>query len=187
MAKIDAIIPVEKFRFKKIQKFKLVSRPMNFWIVFPFLKIVMVFNIFLFLCFYSFFVISLLFFIFEKFGSKRKLYFYFFFLEIFYLPFFLSLGGMVGRRVKGQRLWWVERCILIRTEQVDREGTREQNFGNSSSSKILHSTNDADVTSFFIVHEWSWTRMTRGPIKIQKSRIVYSNSFMYISHKTELF
>lgn len=147
----------------------------------------MVFNIFLFLCFYSFFVISLFFFNFEKFGSKRKLYFYFFFLKIFYLPFFLSLGGMVGRRVKGQRLWWVERCILIRTEQVDREGSREQNFGNSSSSKILHSTNDADVTSFFIVHEWSWTRMTRGPIKIRKSRIVYSNSFMYISHKTELF
>ena len=143
-----------------------------------------------FSCF-SFSILSSLFlcfnFNFEKFGSKRKLYFYFFFLEIFYLPFFLSLGGMVGRRVKGQRLWWVERCILIRTEQVDREGTREQNFGNSSSSKILHSTNDADVTSFFIVHEWSWTRMTRGPIKIQKSRIVYSNSFMYISHKTELF
>ena len=187
MEKIDAIIPVEKFRFTKIKKFKLVSRPMNLWILFPFQKIVMVFNIFLFLCFYSFFVISLFFLILKNLGQKENYISIFSFWKFFYLPFFLSLGGMVGRRVKGQRLWWVERCILIRTEQVDREGTREQNFGNSSSSKILHSTNDADVTSFFIVHEWSWTRMTRGPIKIQKSRIVYSNSFMYISHKTELF
>ena len=132
----------------------------------------------LFLCF---FLIS------KNLGQKENYISIFSFWKFFICPFFLSLGGMVGRRVKGQRLWWVERCILIRTEQVDREGSREQNFGNSSSSKILHSTNDADVTSFFIVHEWSWTRMTRGPIKIQKSRIVYSNSFMYISHKTELF
>ena len=56
---------------------------------------------------------------------------------------------MVGRRVKGQRLWWVERCILIRTEQADDMAVESKNFGNSSSLKILHSTNDADVTSFF--------------------------------------
>ena len=68
--------------------------------------------------FYSFFVISLIFF---NFRGKKKIILLFFLFENFLFALFSELGrGMVGRRVKGQRLWWVERCILIRTEQVDR-------------------------------------------------------------------
>ena len=82
------------------------------------------FNIFLFLYFYSFFVISL--FLILKFqgGQKENYIAIFSFWKFFIWPF--SELGMVGRRVKGQRLWWVERCILIRTEQVDRRAVESK-------------------------------------------------------------